>query len=173
MADAPGDEMANASENDGMVRVVVTVVSVDGQNALVDATGGGACESCAGSKGCGTRSLTAFFGSRNAPLRVDNVFGANVGDRLEIGIEQIKILKLSAVSYLLPLIGLVGGGLIGAASNSSDIVSFGLGLLGLLIAFAYSRYLFASTRWELEISPVCLRRVSSGDERYIDPEVIR
>jgi sigma-E factor negative regulatory protein RseC len=173
LANAPGDEMANADEHDGLARAVVTVVSVEGQKALVDTTGSNSCESCAGSGGCGTQSLMALFGAKNARLRIDNVFEAKAGDRLEIGIEQIKILKMSALSYLMPLIGLMGGGLIGAASNSSDAVSFGFGLIGLLIAFAYSRYLFTSSRWEREISPVCLRRVSSGDERYIDPEVIR
>ena len=173
MTNEPGDEMADAYEHDGLARAIVTVVSVEGQKALVDATGSNSCESCAGSGGCGTRSLMAMFGARNALLRIDNVFEAKTGDRLEIGIEQSKILKMSALSYLMPLIGHMGGGLIGAASNSSDVVSFGLGLIGLLIAFAYSRYLFTSSRWEREISPVCLRRVSSGNERYVDPEAIR
>lgn len=156
------------SGDDPFARAVVTVVSVDGEMASVESSGKGECSSCAGSGGCGTKSLLAIFGSKPVPLRLNNSLGAAVGDRIEIGIEHSKILELSALSYLMPLVGLFGGGALSAVLRTSDIIALGLGLAGLAIGFALSRHLYTSERWEREIHPVCIRLVSSGDEQYIE-----
>jgi len=170
--EAPNHHNTEADCSAELARAIVTVVSVDGQTAHVESSGGAGCSSCAGSRNCGTKSLMAIFGNKTVPLKIDNVFDAAVGDQIEIGIEQATILKLSALSYLLPLLGLLGGGSIATVANASDLVSFGLGLSGLLAGFAYSRHLYTSDKWERDISPVCLRRVSSGDEKYVELEAI-
>ncbi len=151
-----------------LARAVVTVVSVEGERVHVESSGTAACGQCASSGGCGTKSLLAFFGNKSIPLVLDNNLGARVGDQIEIGIEHSKILKISALSYLLPIIGLLGGGALSSVAKTSDVIAFGLGLMGLGIGFAYSRHLYSSERWEREILPVCMRVVSSGDEQYVD-----
>ncbi len=149
-------------------RAIVTVISVDGETACVESSGKVACSRCASSGGCGTKSLLAFFGTKPVSLRLKNNLGAAVGDKIEIGIEQSKILELSALSYLLPLVGLFGGGALSVVLRTSDVVAFGIGLAGLAIGFAYSRHIYTSERWEREIIPVCIRLVSSGDEQYVE-----
>ena len=96
-----------------------------------------------------------IFGEKSVPLRIENTFHARVGDEIEIGIEHMKILKLSAVSYLLPLLGLVGGGSIATAANSSDGVAFAGAMLGLVAGFVYGRRLFRSDRWEPTFAHWC------------------
>ncbi|HNP62548.1 MAG TPA: SoxR reducing system RseC family protein [Woeseiaceae bacterium] len=160
-------EQKESCEED-LARAVVTVVSVEGDRVHVESSGGAACSRCAHSGGCGTKSLLAFFGNKAVPLVLDNNLGARVGDQIEIGIEHSKILKLSALSYLLPIIGLLGGGALSAVAETSDIMALGLGLAGLGIGFAYSRHLYSSERWEREILPICMRLVSSGDEQYVE-----
>lgn len=156
-----------------MASAIVTVVSVDGDSAFVETSGAAGCSSCAGVGGCGTRKLLAIFGNKSVALRVDNRFDAEVGDRVEIGIEHATILKLSALSYLMPLVGLTGGGAVGAVAGLGDVASFAFALIGLAAAFGYSRYLYSTARWEREIAPICLRRIASGDEHFVDITAIR
>jgi len=155
-----------------LARAIVTVISLDGETARVESAGTASCSRCASTGGCGTKSLLALFGTKPVPLELENNLGAKVGDQIEIGIEQTKILKLSALSYLMPLVGLFGGGALGAVLRTSDLIGFGLGLAGLAVGFGYSRYLYTSERWEKEILPVCVRLVASGDEQYINIESI-
>ncbi len=171
--DAPTDCDTHARCDAELARAIVTIISVDGPTAFVEIAGGAACSRCAGAGGCGTKSLLAIFGKKSIALKIDNRIGAAIGDQVEIGIEQSTILKLSALSYLLPLIGLTGGGAIGAAADAGDLVSFGIGVIGLVVGFVYSRHLYTSEKWEREISPILLRRVSSGDDNYIKLEAIR
>lgn len=154
--------------SDDLARAIVTIVSVDGQSAYVESCGNVACRSCAGPNGCGTKSLMEIFGKRNLVLRVDNKFGAAVGDQIEIGIEHSTILRLSALSYLFPLLGLLGGGAIGEFAGATDLVSLGTGVAGLIASFAYSRHLYRSGKWGQDIAPICLRQLSAGNEKFID-----
>lgn len=112
----------------------------------------------------------AIFGTKNIALEIENHFGAAIGDQVEIGLNHRTIIRLSALLYLLPLIGLLGGGAIGASMNAGDLVSLGVGITGLLVGFRYSRFLYTSEKWERDLSPVFLRRVSSGSETYFELE---
>ena len=171
--EAPRDCETRASGEDELARAIVTIVSIDGQTAYVESSGSTACSGCASSGSCGTKSLMAVFGKKSIALEIENHFGAAIGDQIEIGIEHSTILKLSALSYLLPLIGLLGGGAIGTTMNAGDLVAFGAGLVGLFVGFGYSHHLYTSEKWVRNISPVFLRHVSSGNETYVELEAIR
>ena len=154
-------------------RAVVTVVSTDDRTALVRSSGTSGCGTCGESNGCGTRSLMAVFGSKTSLLRVENTVGARAGDRVEIEVEQAKIIKMSALSYLLPLLGLIGGGIIGSALQFGDGIAFAGAMLGLVAGFVYSHRVYTSERWEREIAPLCVRRLPSQSEHFVDVEAIR
>ena len=125
------DKENEASCDEPIARAIVTVISVEGELVHVESSGEGACSRCAGSGGCGTKSLLAFFGTKSIPLILENNLGATVGDQIEIGIEHSKILKISALSYLLPLVGLSGGGALSAVLSTSDLTALVLGIAGL------------------------------------------
>ncbi len=141
----------------GIVRVVV----VTDTKAWVESEAKSACGSCAMAKGCGTKVISGYFGKNAAPFEMANDFEGAVGDRLEIGIENTAILKASALIYLLPLAGLVIGAILGAALNTSDIFSAGLGLIGLMAGFFLARHLSAAT----SIMPVFLKKLESTEEK--------
>ena len=115
----------------------------------------------------------AVFGDKTSLLRVENNVRAQAGDRIEIEIEQSRILKMSALSYLLPPVGLIGGGAIGSALQLGDGIAFIGAIGGLISGFSYSHHLFTSERWEQEIKPSCVRRLSSQNEYFVDVEAIR
>ena len=160
-------------DHDGLfARAVVTVISTDGKTALVRSSGASGCSSCGESKGCGTRSLMAVFGNKSSLLKIQNTVGARTGDRVEIEIEHSKIIKMAALSYLLPLLGLIGGGAIGNALQSGDGIAFAGAMIGLVAGFAYSYYAYSTDRLASDTAPTCVRRVSSADEHFIDLEAI-
>jgi len=115
----------------------------------------------------------AVFGNKSSLLKIQNTVGARAGDRVEIEIEHSKIIKMSALSYLLPLLGMVGGGAVGSALQSGDGIAFAGAMVGLATGFAYSYYVCSTDRWASDIAPTCVRRLSSVDEHYIDVEAIR
>ena len=80
---------------------------------------------------------------------------------------------MSALSYLLPLLGLIGGGVIGSAMPFGDGVAFVCAMLGLVAGFSFSHHVYSSDRWEAEIAPNCVRRLSSKDEHYVDVKTIQ
>lgn len=157
---------------DAWARAVVTVVSVDGPMATVKAAGTATCGKCSGASGCGTRLLANLLGTRVALLSVDNNLDACVGERIEIGIRQTTMLKLAALSYLVPLAGLLAGGAIADLAGLSDTFSFISGVGGLAMGLAAGRYFFSANRWERRIVPICLRRVVSDREQHVDVRAI-
>lgn len=98
----------------------------------------GSAKTC-GNCGCG--ALTRKNGElcdNHRYIKVKNTIDGKVGDPVNIEFETLKMLKTSAMLYLLPLIMLVVGIFLGnylQGSNSNDLISFGVGVLLLGISF--------------------------------------
>ncbi len=90
------------------------VVAVEGPYAWVEASGGGACGTCAARAGCGTASLQAWLGRRRRRVRALNRAGARPGDEVVVGLAEGALLRGSVLVYLTPLAGLLAGGLAAA-----------------------------------------------------------
>ena len=160
--------------DDGWVRATVTIVSADRDTAWVKpAAGSSACGGCAHSGGCGTRTLMGLFGNKSVPLQVKNNLQAVAGDQVEVGMESTTILKLSALSYLLPLGCLIFFGAIATAAGWSDLMCFLFSICGLIVGFAYNGYRYSGSRRNLDAAPICLRHVARGNERFVDVESLR
>ncbi len=142
-----------------LIRGTVRVVAIRDRVAWVEAESQAACGGCAAAKGCGTKTLSSYFSKKTAPLRMVNDFGGTVGDRIEVGIRNSTILKVSALIYLLPLLGLIVGALIGDALNGSDFVAMCFSLAGLLFGFYLSRLFYRSARFAASIVPVFLNKL--------------
>lgn len=147
------------SDGDGVIRGVVRVVALNGERAWVEAESQSACGGCSAAKGCGTKSISRYFGNRTAPLEIVNDFNGLVGDRIEVGIKNSTVIKVSALIYLVPMIGLAGGAALGELLSAGDIVTMGLSLLGLAIGFYISRSLYISNRFAAAVMPVFLRKL--------------
>ena len=77
---------------------------------------------------------------------------AAVGDMVDVEIPDAKIVKVSLIAYIIPLIGLLIGLLIGQALLKSDIWAAVTGLAGLgagiLIVRVFDRKLGAQKSWQ-------------------------
>jgi sigma-E factor negative regulatory protein RseC len=84
--------------------------------------------------------LAGLFGRHDRQVIVDNPLGAEPGDHVVLGIEEGALQSASLVAYLLPILGLIAGAVAGSLLGAEPL-SLTLGLLGLIIALAWSRVL--------------------------------
>jgi sigma-E factor negative regulatory protein RseC len=85
------------------------VKAVQGRMALVMTRKEPECESCKAKDAC----FSLGGGGANTEVRVLNTAGADVGDIVTIGIRGSSLVKVSFLVYLLPILALVGGVVVG------------------------------------------------------------
>lgn len=110
-----------------------TVVRREGDNAIVKVVRSGGCGRCHEIGGCGgdghEQRCEEFF--------VDNVFGAQDGQRVTIEIPEGVALKAAVLMYGIPLLALLGGAALARLLSSSDLaVATGGGVCLILAALA-------------------------------------
>lgn len=118
-----------------------TVISVQGEFAEVRTEPKSACGSCSARSGCGTSLLAGLFPRRERAFMARNPLAARPGDRVVIGLRESDLQLASLVIYLLPILGLIGGALLGnwlaALLYSSDgellSILLGVGMLALTL----------------------------------------
>ena len=87
----------------------VTVIAVEGSQALVEARRASACGDCAGKASCSTMGSWA---DRFARLRVNNSLHARVGDEVLLEVPDSMLLKVAFRLYGLPMLAFVMLGLV-------------------------------------------------------------
>lgn len=116
--------------SEGGSTVCGVVRAVDGQQAEVEVEQGG-CGRCHEKGGCGGQSLTRMFASGPRRYRVDNQFGAVVGERVTIAIAEGSVRRAANLAYGVPLLAGIAGALSGTALYGDPG-----GILGALLAFS-------------------------------------
>jgi sigma-E factor negative regulatory protein RseC len=97
-----------------MLETRAIIVQVEGQYALVRASQSNGCDLCKG-KACGAGNLSQLFCGKPRQFHVDNPINAGVGDEVVITVAEGAILRGIGLVYLLPLLLLVTGAMLGSA----------------------------------------------------------
>ncbi len=87
----------------------------DDQFIYVDVQRPGGCDSCDSRSSCGTSMLAPLFSRHDAPIKVARA-GARArlpGEKVRIGIQEKPFIRGTLLLYLLPLLGLIGGAMLG------------------------------------------------------------
>jgi len=133
---------------------IVTKLYGDTADVIVERKGG--CEGCASSKICNS------LGDGSVLISARNSINAELGNRVVVSISSRGLLFASAVIYVIPILGLLSGILVGrrfpSENFSPDHVSFFFGILGLVFAVigasVYSRKLENKSSMIPEITEV-------------------
>ena len=96
-----------------MLEMRAVIVRTEGQYAFVRASQASGCEQCAG-KGCGAGKLSQMFCSKPRQFQVENPIEAVVGEEVVISVAEGSILRGIGLIYLLPLLLLVTGAMLGS-----------------------------------------------------------
>lgn len=131
-----------------MLEMRAIVLSINGREAEISPLGGG-CGHCNSEGGCGSGKLTKMFcSSQPRSFIVFNQAGAKVGDEVNIFLPDGSLLHSSWRMYLLPLLLMLGAGLVGVSFATDAATRDGYALLGslvgLLIGFALGKFLPSS-----------------------------
>lgn len=122
----------------------VESISSDKAYVITQRTSG--CHSCQSQQVCGTSVLSKLFAPVNtAPIAVENTLGVDVGDEVELSIDESRLIHHSIMGYGLPLLGLFIGALlfqwIGNAHSTAttDLYAIFGALFGLAIGWSITR----------------------------------
>jgi sigma-E factor negative regulatory protein RseC len=131
-----------------MLETRAIIVQVEGQYALVRASQANGCELCKG-KACGAGKLSRLFCSKPRQFQVDNPINAGVGDEVIISVAEGAILRGIGLVYLLPLLLLVIGAMLGSAwvgqpTGQHDGYAAAGALLGLAAGFIAVKWISSS-----------------------------
>ncbi|HTN93397.1 MAG TPA: SoxR reducing system RseC family protein [Gallionella sp.] len=97
-----------------MLETRAIIVQVEGRHAIVQASRENSCEQCKG-RGCGADKLSRLFCAQPRNFQVDNPANAGVGDEVVLSVADGAILRGISLVYLLPLLLVITGGLLGSA----------------------------------------------------------
>jgi len=129
-----------------MIEMRAIVIQLQGEEASVKPIGTGGCGHCDSEGGCGSGTLTKLFCSNNARnFSVRNEARASVGDEVQISIPDGVLLRGAIKMYVLPLILLLAGGIVGVslaggAVAARDAYAVAGAIAGLLLGFAFARF---------------------------------
>jgi len=126
-----------------MLETRARVVKTEGLHALVRADQSNGCNQCNG-KGCGAGKLSQLFCSRPREFQVKNVINASVGDEVIVSVEDGAVLRGIGFVYLLPLLLLLFGALLGSTFSQQPEMSDNYAALGaffgLVTGFFYAKW---------------------------------
>jgi sigma-E factor negative regulatory protein RseC len=127
-----------------MLEMRAIVIQVEGDEASVQPLSTGGCGHCNSEGGCGSSSLSKLFCSHKPRhFKVSNEVHAKVGDEVQVSIPDGVLLRGAMKLYVLPLILLLLGGIVGVGmaeeSAGRDIYAAAGAVIGLLLGFVLAR----------------------------------
>ncbi|MHB1678460.1 MAG: SoxR reducing system RseC family protein [Sulfuriferula sp.] len=155
-----------------MIEMQARVVEVDNDGSVwVESIPSGSCSSCASSEsetesgGCGAGKIGQIFTLKSKKYQVIDTLGSRTGDEVIIGIADGSVLRGSAAVYMLPLLLIFIGAILGsqfAPAPQRDLASIAGAACGFIIGaiwlIRFSRRASSDPRFQ----PVILRRVRSN-----------
>lgn len=128
-----------------MSEELATVVAIDGDHVWVECERRSACNGCQQQPSCGTGTLAKAFPSKAPRLRVRLTAEVRVGQQIRVGIPQASLLRGAALVYVLPLLCLLVGALLGQLwlaplLSGGEGITILCSLLGGVLGFLLVRY---------------------------------
>lgn len=146
-----------------MIEQTAIVVSLQSPFAEVETQRQSSCGSCQAKQGCGTATIARFFPQRAHRLLALNPIQARPGDRVILGLDDAALRNASLAVYLVPLLGLILGAVVGEslgqrfAIQAGELSSLLGGLFGILAGFFWVRLYGQRRRTDPKYQPVILR----------------
>jgi sigma-E factor negative regulatory protein RseC len=114
-----------------MTETEATVVALSGNDAIVRTESQGGCGRCHEPGGCGGQSLSQMFCAKPREYALPNTVQAAVGDKVVLGVPEGVLNRTAMLAYVLPVVGVLLGAVLGrawAGSNSAAVTGAALGL---------------------------------------------
>jgi len=156
-----------------MIETEATVVKLEHAVAYVQAERKSSCSGCSESN-CGTSVLANFLGLKAPLYRARNEVGAKVGDRVVVGMNESGLFKGTLLLYILPLLLLFAGALVGSAlaatADARDGYSVVGAAIGLAAGFIGLKLFSARLGQGKQYQPVILSRIADAPIHFVELE---
>jgi sigma-E factor negative regulatory protein RseC len=139
-----------------MIQTRAVVIRLVGGDAVVESAQGSSCGHCSAENGCGSARVSQLFCSESRQFRVRNDIDASIGSTVEVVLPEGVLLSSALLMYLLPLLMLLAGAILGMQwtdnPDEADWYSVAGGGLGLLFSYfiikglSVWRHLFPNAR---------------------------
>jgi len=146
-----------------MIEEHAIVVSVSGDDAMLEIVRKKPCGLCGKSRGCGISLWGKLFNHKSEFVASNNI-GAKVGDTVIVGVDEQALLKGSMKIYGMPLLALLAGALLamaflpaGASAIQKDTYAVIGAAVGLVLSLLWLKGHAAGQSWNPSHQPVILR----------------
>ena len=119
-----------------MIEEEAVVVGLEGERIWVEKAESSGCGSCR--QACASAVVAEHVGKRPIRLAVVSPIALQTGDRVVVGVPEDAVVVGSLVLYLVPLLGLLAGSILGKVLGASLLPGFAdpAAILGGLAGFA-------------------------------------
>lgn len=152
-----------------MVEQQARVITVEGDQLVLEAEVQSSCQACEVKSGCGTSVLSKWVGKKFTRFHAKNTVDASVGDQVVVGLSEAALVQGSLAIYFLPLLGMIFFALVAdflfSPGDSHDLMVALSAFAGFGVALVMCRAYLANDRLKDDLTPVVLRKV-------IDPKII-
>ena len=147
-----------------MIEEPAVVVEAGDGYAWVETQRRSACGACAASDGCGTAALAKVWGERQVRVRAISTLPLRPGDAVIVGLVEGALVRGSLLIYLLPIILLLAGALLGQAvfAGAGEEPVILAGAVGLALGFLAARVVSRRLRGDARFQPVVVRRLGEN-----------
>ncbi len=144
------------------MRVKATVISTDGNSAIVESERLAACDGChKHTEGC---SVCSLMGSnKKITSRAKNTLGASVGDIVEIETETKIVLFYAMLVFILPLVIMLSLYALAGFFDLSEPIRYGAALGGFVLAFLCI-WLYSKFRVSKKHDVIIVKIISKTDD---------
>lgn len=147
--DAASGEIAST----GMIREQGEVVALVPGGVLVETQRASGCASCSSQKGCGVRVLQGVFGGHRHRVTARTSLPLQIGDRVELVLPAAALVQAALLMYLLPLVALVTGAVIGQTVFHMNGAAILGGASGFVLSLVLVARLQSATRRQGRFAP--------------------
>ncbi|MBL3588461.1 MAG: SoxR reducing system RseC family protein [gamma proteobacterium endosymbiont of Lamellibrachia anaximandri] len=155
-----------------MIEENATVVSCEGDHAVVETRQKAACGSCHSADSCGTSVISGLFKRKHNQLRVLNAVGAKPGERVVIGLQERALVNASLVAYLLPLFFMISFAFAGQElmglyfQPAGELIAILCGLLGLILGLFLTQWYARRKKRDSAFQAAILRQESNSPVHF-------
>ena len=124
-----------------MITERAVVTRCEGGQAEILLQRASACADCELSHGCGTSALGKLLGNRTRPLLIETRQDLKPGDNLLLGLSETALVRASLTVYGLPLLAMVGAGLLSAMSGLGETWVTLSSIAGFIAGYKFASHL--------------------------------
>lgn len=149
-----------------MITEEAVIVSIDNDETWIETQRKSVCGQCSANKGCGTSVLSKVVGNKHSTMKAINKIDARVGDQVVVGLSEEALLKGASMTYLLPLLYLIGFSILGQWVSTylqlqdNELLVIIFAAAGFYLGFRHVKRFSRSISTNEQYQPVILNKIN-------------